>query len=209
MNVRRVVTWTLGVIVVIGVVGFLAFLYLIPPFTLMAPEAFSGPEAAAANAVKLDAITDPKTRALAERGKYIVVITGCVDCHAPPGPNGPDFARYMAGGAKAAFKGHGTFVSANLTSDREYGLGRRTDEDVLRVLRSGVSADAGRQLWYRDMPWAWVANWTEEDRRAVLTYLRQIPAIAHKIPPPTDRASITYDSAAAEQTSAVDNGTNP
>jgi hypothetical protein len=209
MNVRRVVKWTIGVLLVIGVIGFIAFLYLIPPFTLMAPEAFSGPEAAAANAVKLDAITDPKTRALAERGKYIVVITGCVDCHAPPGPNGPDFARYMAGGAKAGFKGHGTFISANLTADRQYGLGRRSDDDVLRVLRSGVSADGGRQLWYRDMPWAWVANWSEEDRRAVLTYLRQIPAVSHKIPPPVDQATMTYDAAAAEQTSAVDAGTNP
>jgi len=118
MNVRRVVKWTAGVLLVVAVVAFLAFLYLIPPFTLMAPEAFSGPEAAAANVVKLDAIADPKTRALAERGKYIVVTMGCVDCHAPPGPNGPDFARYMAGGLKAAYKGHGTFVSANLTSDR-------------------------------------------------------------------------------------------
>jgi len=172
MNVRRIVKWTIGVLLAVGVVGFLAFLYLIPPFALMAPEAFSGPEAAAANAVKLDAITDPKTRALAERGKYIVVTMGCVDCHAPPGPTGPDFARYMGGGLKAAYKGHGTFVSANLTSDRQYGLGRRTDEDVLRVLRSGVSADGGRQLWYRDMPWAWFSNWTEEDRVAVLTYLR-------------------------------------
>ena len=209
MNVRRVVKWTIGVLLVIGVVGFLVFLYLIPPFTLMAPEAFSGPEAAAANAVNLDAITDPKTRALAERGKYIVVTMGCVDCHAPPGPTGPDFARYMAGGLKTAYKGHGTFVSANLTSDRQYGLGRRTDEDVLRVLRSGVSADGGRQLWYRDMPWAWFANWTEEDRVAVLTYLRQVPAVSHKIPPPATEGPMTYDSVAIEEGSAVDAGTTP
>ena len=209
MNVRRVVKWTVGVLLVVAVVGFLAFLYFIPPFTLMAPEAFSGPEAAAANAVKLDAITDPKTRALAERGKYIVVTMGCVDCHAPPSAAGPDFSRYMAGGAKNAIKGHGTFVSANLTADRQYGLGRRTDEDVLRVLRSGVSADGGRQFWYRAMPWAWFANWTEEDRVAVLTYLRQIPAIAHKIPPPGTEAAMTYDPAGIEEASTVDAGTTP
>jgi hypothetical protein len=209
MNVRRILKWTLGVLLVVAVVGFLAFLYFIPPFTLMAPEEFSGPEIAAADAVKLDAITDPKTRALAERGKYIVVSMGCVDCHAPPSAAGPDFSRYMAGGGKTAIRGHGTFVSANLTSDREYGLGRRTDEDVLRVLRSGVSADGGRQLWYRDMPWAWFANWTEEDRVAVLTYLRQIPAIAHRIPPPSTEAVMTYDPAAIEQASTVDAGTTP
>lgn len=205
MNVRRVAKWTVGVLLVVVAVGFLAFLYLFPPFTIVSPETLSGPETAAA--LKLDSISDPKTRALAERGKYIVMTTGCVDCHAPPGPTGPDFARYMAGGLKGSYKGHGMFVSANLTSDRQTGLGRRSDEDVLRVLRSGVGAD-GRQLWYRDMPWAWFANWTEEDRRAVLTYLRQIPPVAHKVPPPAE-PSVTYDPAAIEEGSAVDAGTAP
>jgi len=207
VNVRRVATWTIGVLLVLAVVGFLAFLYLIPPFDLVSPESLIAPETAAPPS--LASITDPKTRALAERGKYIVMITGCVDCHAPPGPNGPDFSRYMGGGLKTSFKGHGTFVSANLTPDRAAGLGRRTDEDVLRVLRSGVSADGGRQLWYRDMPWAWLANWTEEDRRAVLVYLRQIAPMAHRIPPPSDTASVTYDPAAIEEGSAVDAGTTP
>jgi len=207
MNVRRVVKWVVIIVLVIAVAGFVAFLYLIPPFDLVSPQALTQPETDAA--LKLDNITDPKTRALAERGKYIVMVTGCVDCHAPPGPAGPDFARYMGGGLKTAVKGHGTFVSANLTSDKQYGLGRRTDEDVLRVLRNGVSADGGRQLYYRDMPWAWFANWTEEDRRAVLTYLRQVPAVAHKIPAPTDAAAVTYDPASIEEGSAVDAGTTP
>jgi len=207
MNVRRILKWAVIVVLVIAVVGFLAFLYLIPPFDLVSPETLAQPETDAA--LKLDSITDPKTRALAERGKYIVMVTGCIDCHAPPGPNGPDFSRYMGGGLKTAVKGHGTFVSANITSDKQYGLGRRTDEDVLRVLRSGVSADDGRQLWYRDMPWAWFANWTEEDRRAVLTYLRQVPAVSHKIPAPTDAAAVTYDPAAIEEGSAVDAGSTP
>src|SRR5581483_5257842 len=153
MNMRRTLKWIAIVVVVVAIVGFLAFLYLIPPFDLVSPQTLSQPETDAA--LKLDSITDPKTRALAERGRYIVMTVGCVGCHAPRGPTGPDFSRYMGGGLKTAFKGHGTFVSANLTSDKQYGLGRRSDEDVLRVLRSGVSADGGRQLWYRDMPWAW------------------------------------------------------
>src|SRR5262249_61145686 len=126
--------------------------------------------------------------ALAERGRYIVMTVGCVGCHAPPGPTGPDFSRYMGGGLKTAYKDHGTYVSANLTSDKQYGLGRRTDEDVLRVLRSGVSADGGRQIWYRDMPWAWFSNWAEEGRRAVVADLRQIPPRAPTSSAPTAAA---------------------
>jgi len=72
-----------------------------------------------------------------------------------------------------------------------------------------VSADGSRLFWYRAMPWAWFSNWTEEDRVAVLTYLRQIPAIAHKIPPPTAEATMTYDPTAIEEGSTVDAGTTP
>src|SRR4051812_25794155 len=106
MNTRRAITWTVGVMVVIAAVAFLLFLYFIPPFTLVSPQTLSQPETDAA--LKLDSITDPKTRVLAERGKYIVMTAGCVGCHAPPGPTGPDFSRYMGGGMKTAARGHGT-----------------------------------------------------------------------------------------------------
>jgi hypothetical protein len=43
----------------------------------------------------------------------------------------------------------------------------------------------------------------------VLVYLRQIASVAHKIPPPSDTASVTYDPAAIEEGSAVDAGTTP
>ena len=32
------------------------------------------------------------------------------------------------------------------------------------------------------MPWSVYANWSEEDLRAVLTYLRHLKPIAHRIP---------------------------
>jgi hypothetical protein len=59
------------------------------------------------------------------------------------------------------------------------------------------------------MPWAWLSNWTEEDRVAVLTYLRQVPAVSHKIPSPATEGPMTYDSAAIEEASAVNAGTTP
>ena len=48
MNVRHVTKWTISILLVLVVVAFLAFLYLIPPFTVVSPETFSGPETAAA-----------------------------------------------------------------------------------------------------------------------------------------------------------------
>ena len=48
------------------------------------------------------------------------------------------------------------------------------------------------------MPWPAFSNWTEEDRHAVVTYLRHIKPIAHRIPAPKTDATFT-DPAAFEE----------
>ena len=121
------------------VVGFLAFLYNIPPFFLTPPEAFGADMAKAAPPV--DGIADPAQRAIAARGRHIVMNTGCIGCHATNGPQGPDLTKYLPGGGIKIVSKHGTFVSRNLTPDPETGLARRTDEEVKRVLRSGIFPD--------------------------------------------------------------------
>lgn len=163
------------------VIGFFAFLYLIPPFTLAPPESFIEPERLAPP--KLNDITDPVQRALAERGRYITLSIGCTGCHTPGGDKGPKFdAEYFAGGVKLTDGSHGTVVSRNLTPDPATGLARRTDEQVLRVLTSGVSPDDGRIFSPFFMPWPEFSNMTEEDRHAVVTYLRHLKAVYHQIP---------------------------
>ena len=67
MNVRRVATWTIGVLLVLAVAGFLAFLYLIPPFDLVSPESWFCPQAAAPPSEAKKA--DTKKRARAPRGE--------------------------------------------------------------------------------------------------------------------------------------------
>ena len=79
----------------------------------------------------------------------------------------------------------------------------------MRVLRSGISAEGGRQLWHRDMPWTWFSNWTEEDRHAVLVYLRNIKPVARPIPAPSSQSPAFLDDAAIEQASGIEAGTGP
>ena len=168
-------------IAVLGVVGFLAFLYNIPPFFLIAPETFSEDMKKAAPPV--DGIADPAQRAIAARGRELVMNIGCIGCHAANGPQGPDMTRYLAGGGIKITSAHGTYVSRNLTPDPETGLARRSDREVLRVLRSGTFPD-GHVVPHTVMPWASFSHWTEEDRFAVLTYLRSLPAVRHSTPEP-------------------------
>ena len=175
---KRFLKWTLIIVVLLAVCVFCAFLYFIPPFFIAAPETFSKAQNDAAPMVAN--IKDPAERALAERGRYLVVTGGCIGCHQMPGPQGPQYDKYLAGGMK--FTTHdGTHITRNLTTDAETGLPRRTDEDVKRILRSGVFPD-GRVVSYRVMPWATYTNWTEEDRHAVVMYLRHLPPVRHQVP---------------------------
>ena len=178
---KKILKWAGIVIGVLAIAGFLGFLYFIPPFTLIPPEEFIRPTLAAGPS--LDGIVDPAERALAERGKYLVIAVDCSGCHTPFGDEGPNWNEYLAGGNKTIFRGEGSYVTQNLTPDKETGLARRSDEEVQRVLRSGLLSE-GRIALYRDMPWPATANWTEEDRHAVAVYLRHLKPVIHKIPDP-------------------------
>jgi len=178
---KKFLKWTAVVVVTLAVVGFLAFLYNIPPFFLTAPEDFVAEMAKSPPPV--DGIADPATRAVAERGRQIVTRTGCIGCHATNGPQGPDLTKYLAGGSARFVSERGTYVSRNLTPDPETGLVRRTDDEVKRVLRSGTFPD-GHVVPYTTMLWATFSHWTDEDRHAVLVYLRNLPKVTHKIPDP-------------------------
>ncbi|MFN7917701.1 MAG: hypothetical protein U0Q55_20310 [Vicinamibacterales bacterium] len=169
-------------LLVLVVVGFGLFLYHMPPLFLIAPETFGADMMKAAPPV--DGIADPAERAMAERGRLLVRGIGCIGCHATNGPQGPDLTKYLAGGGVKVTSAHGTYVSRNLTPDPETGLARRTDDEVKRVLRSGTFPD-GHVVPYTTMPWASFSHLTEEDRHAVVVYLRHLPAVKHRIPDPS------------------------
>jgi hypothetical protein len=198
---KRMLKWLVVSVVAVGLIGFLAFLYFIPPFTLMKPEAFSGPAGKAGP--DLSKISDSGERAMAERGHYLVTLGSCSDCHSTPGPQGPRTDdMYLAGGFKATRKGFGTYISMNLTPDKETGVGNWSDDDLKRVLRSGLAPD-GRQVPGHLMPWPAFSHWTDEDMHAVVVYLRHTVLIVHRIPKPSG-ATFTDDAAYEEDYGGAD-----
>jgi len=200
---KRFLKWTAIALLVVAAGAFGAFLYFIPPFFITPPEDFG--KAMADAAPPVTGISDPAVRAIAERGRYIVRTTGCVGCHATNGPRGPDLTKYLAGGALRIQTPRGTYVSRNLTPDKETGLARRTDDEVKRALRSGLSPD-GHVVPGTAMPWPSFSNWSEEDRHAVVVYLRHIPAIRHQIPEPVPGNAITIPGAVEQDYAAKDYG---
>jgi len=193
MKMKKVLKWIGIILGCIVVAGFLAFLYFIPPFTSIPPETFIQQTASAGPS--LDDIRDPRVKILAERGKYLVTIGDCSGCHTPHGEEGPNLSKYLAGGIKLASSAEGAVVSRNLTPDSETGLGRRTDKEVKNMLRSGIRND-GSIVSHRAMPWGTFSNLTEEDRHAVVTYLRHLKPVRHKIPESIQKTTLEDPNAA-------------
>jgi mono/diheme cytochrome c family protein len=119
-----------------------------------------------------------------ERGHYLVVIAGCNDCHTPGFFLGkPDPNKYL-GGSDVGFEipGLGVFNGRNITPDKETGIGAWTDEQVATAITTGRRPD-GRQL-APIMNYPAFVNMTKDDVKAVVAYLRSIPAVHNKVPGP-------------------------
>ena len=131
------------------------------------------------------------------RGKYLVTLGLCNDCHTPGYFFGkPDTTRRL-GGSEVGFQvpGLGTFYGPNLTPDEATGLGRWSEADIVTAIRTGMRPD-GREL-APIMPWQAFANLTAADAQAIAAYLKSLPPVKNKVPGPfgpdeTPTSFVTY-----------------
>ena len=121
-----------------------------------------------------------------ERGKYLVSVLPCTDCHTPGTFLGkPDMTRYL-GGSEVGFEvpGLGVFYEARTNPDKETGLGNWTMEmcdcDPLPVRGRWSrprSAYASRVVQEPFTRWFGCA-------RLIAAYLKTLPPIKNKVPGP-------------------------
>jgi hypothetical protein len=166
-----------------------------------APKTTPGPAGPRGNPTALGSVA---------RGKYLVTISGCNDCHTPfkMGPNGPepDMTRMlsghpqgmklppppqptgpwvMAGVPNSAWAGPwGVSYAINLTPDTTTGLGVAnlwTEEVFIKAIRSGKHFGTARPI-LPPMPWADFAQMTDEDLKAIWAYLKTVPPIKNQVP---------------------------
>jgi mono/diheme cytochrome c family protein len=120
---------------------------------------------------------------LRTRGEYLVHAEMCGLCHTMINRTGiyrGDDA-YLAGGMRVGAYPHGVFVTRNLTSDPETGLGRWTEVGIATALRTGRAPDRVLNLW--GMPWMYLHQLTDDDARAVARYLKTLSPVRNDIPP--------------------------
>jgi len=150
------------------------------------------------------------------RGTYLATVAGCNDCHTPmkmtpEGPK-PDMDRMLSGHPETlvmtaaptlppgpwlmtaavtntAFAGPwGVSFTANLTPDRETGLGKWTVRNFSETIRTGRHLGRGREI-LPPMPIPMYKNFTDADLAAIFTYLQSIPAVKNRVPDPRPPAA--------------------
>ncbi len=106
----------------------------------------------------------------------------CVSCHTPTGELPLSGGRDIAADLPLPF---GKFISSNLTPGGP--LKDWSDGEILRVLREGVDRD-GRVMLV--MSANGVRYLSEEDKQAVIAYLRSQPAVSNNLPDPPDQPNL-------------------
>jgi len=161
---------------------------------------------------------DPKIAALIERGKYLVTLGGCNDCHSPKvmTPRGPavDESKLLSGspagqpipaipdgvlgpGKWGAITSMdltiwagpwGVSIARNLTPDKETGLGSWTEAMFIKALRTGKDMGEGRPI-LPPMPWEMIGKATDGDLKAMFAYLRSLPPVKNAVHDPIPPAA--------------------
>jgi len=108
------------------------------------------------------------------RGRYLLTIAHCLECHTPEGPSVVhDFAGASGKGGRT-FKGPwGESVSANITVDTAAGIGGWSDDEIKRAITQGIARD-GHKL-KPPMAYAAYASMTAQDLDAIVAFLRTLP----------------------------------
>lgn len=148
------------------------------------------------------------------KGRHLVTIGLCNDCHSPKLPDGePDPGRLLSGhpqdeilpsvdtaelgswvlfsqGFTAAVGPWGVSYAANLTPD-DTGIGFWTEAQFMKAIREGKykGLDGSRPL-LPPMPWPMFAEMSDEELKAVFAYLKSLKPVRNVVPAPVMLAEL-------------------
>jgi mono/diheme cytochrome c family protein len=130
------------------------------------------------------------------RGNYLVHhVSICFDCHsertmayALPFKPGRAGVGGFVWDQKIGFPG--TLAAANLTPDRDTGLGQWTDGEIVRAMREGVDRE-GNAL-FPIMPYGHLRHLSDEDASSIVAYLRTLQPVRYEKPKKALRVPLNF-----------------
>ena len=156
----RFIKRLIGLLVLLAILGGIAFWFVTAPQTVDASVIAGLPEGDA------------------ERGERIFWAGGCTSCHAAPKAEGDDRLR-LGGGVELATE-FGTFVAPNISQDATDGIGNWSAGDLVNAMMKGVSPD-GRH-YFPAFPYTSYARMKPADIADLHAFLKTLPAVPGAAP---------------------------
>jgi mono/diheme cytochrome c family protein len=163
---KKIIGYSLLSVVSLAAAGF-AYLY------------FRSPTSAPPSAITVG--TSPAQIA---RGKYIYLVSDCNGCHSKMNEklydNPPVEGMEVAGRLFPDPGLPGTIIAANITPDKETGIGNWTDGEKIRAIREGISRD-GHAL-FPLMPYSNFRHMSDDDVQSLVAYLNTLQPVKNPLP---------------------------
>lgn len=128
----------------------------------------------------------PDSSNIVAYGNYLFKAAGCISCHSQQEDGHPIAGMELAGGFKFHMPTGGTLYSANITPDKETGIGNWTE--FMFVNRFKAYADSGYKpasLVKGDfntlMPWLFYCNMKPYDLKAIYAYLQTVKPVRNAV----------------------------
>ena len=133
-----------------------------------------------------------------ERGRYLVTtVMACGNCHTPRDAEGrPVAGKELSGGGVGFDIPPFAGTAANITPDRETGIGAWTDDEIKRAITHGERPNKGAQAG-KPLAGIMAANFFKallpNDLNAIVAYLRSVPAVRNVLPAPVYRLPVRHE----------------
>ncbi|MEP6609502.1 MAG: cytochrome c [Burkholderiaceae bacterium] len=118
---------------------------------------------------------------LLERGTYLMTsIVACGNCHTQRDKQGRPIPELGLSGGEVFDEKEFKAYPRNITPDPETGIGNWTDAQLVRAIREGIKPDGS--LIGPIMPIEFYRGMSDDDVRALITYLRAQPPVKNVVP---------------------------
>lgn len=166
----------------------IAFLRTLPPIEYIVPaSAADFPMNIILNTIpkKAEPMHAPPAGDSLANGHYLVTIAACHDCHTPIEKGKFDESLSLAGGRVFPVPG-GMATSANITPDKETGIGSWTKEIFIQRFAEYRDSATAHQVAQPGklqtiMPWTLYGNMTDKDLGNIYAYLQTLQPVKHTV----------------------------
>jgi mono/diheme cytochrome c family protein len=142
------------------------------------------------------AVLPAQAETLVERGSYLVnTILACGNCHTPKTPDGNPIAEKELSGGVSFTTPAFNAVAANITPDKETGIGNWSDEDIRRALTEGLRPSNARLSGVplaAVMPTSFYKALLPGDLDAIIAYLHTVKPVRNEVPFPEYKMPVVH-----------------